>query len=157
MCDPLVSVGVNLYSNRPNQRLFPPEDRYLTTWDAGVSLSWNLTNLYTARHNVREASANLLQSNLTRDQLTDAARSEIASNYYNWVSAGQKTEVARKAVRQAEENVRVIQLRNSQQIAASTELLDADALLLQARVNNISAVADTRLAYYKLLKSAGKL
>jgi outer membrane protein TolC len=154
---PLVSVGANLYSNRPNQRLFPPEDKFLTTWDAGVTLSWNLTNLFTSRHNIQEASANVQQSNLFRDQLNDAARSEVATNFYNWRSADQKISLAEKAVLQATENVRITKLRNDQQIASTSDLLDADALLVQTKVNQVAALADTRLAYFKLLKSAGKL
>jgi outer membrane protein TolC len=154
---PLISVGANYYDNRPNQRLFPPEDKFLATWDAGITLSWNLSNLYTSRHNVQEARAGLLQNSLLRDQLTETARTEIANNYYSWVSAEQKIAVAEKAVTQATENQRITNLRSGQQIASTTELLDADTLLLQTQVNQIAARADARLAYFRLLKSAGKL
>ncbi len=154
---PLISVGANLYSNRPNQRLFPPEDRFLSTWDAGVSVSWNLSNFYTARHTVQESKLNLMQADLLRGQLTDAARTDIANNYYAWQTARQKTVLAEKTVTQALENQRIAQLRNTQQIASLADLLDADALLLQAQVNQVSARADARLAYFRLLRSAGKL
>jgi len=35
--------------------------------------------------------------------------------------------------------------------------LDADVLLLQTRVNRITASADARMAWFRLLKSAGRL
>ena len=36
------------------------------------------------------------------------------------------------------------------------ELLDADAMVLQAKINLEIAKADAELAYYKLLKAIGK-
>lgn len=154
---PLISVGANLYTNRPNQRLFPPQDRFLSTWDAGVNVSWNLSNFYTSRHTVQESKLNFLQAELQRNQLGDAAKSDIANNFYNWQTARQKTLLAEKSVAQALENQRITQLRNTQQIASLSDLLDADALLVQAQINEVGARADARMAYFKLLKSAGKL
>ncbi|HNM25470.1 MAG TPA: TolC family protein [Saprospiraceae bacterium] len=154
---PLISVGANLYTNRPNQRVFPPQDRFLSTWDAGLNVSWNLSNFYTSRHTVQESKLNLLQAQLQRSQLDDAAKSDIANNFYNWQTARQKTLLAEKTVAQALENQRITQLRNSQQIASLSDLLDADALLAQAQINEAGARADARMAYFKLLKSAGKL
>lgn len=154
---PLISVGANLYTNRPNQRLFPPQDRFLSTWDAGVNVSWNLSNFYTSRHTVQESKLNFLQAELQRGQLGDAAKSDIANNFYNWQTARQKTLLAEKSVAQALENQRITQLRNTQQIASLSDLLDADALLVQAQINEVGARADARMAYFKLLKSAGKL
>ncbi|MEI6409132.1 MAG: TolC family protein [Bacteroidota bacterium] len=154
---PLVSVGANLYINNPNQRFFPPEDVFHTTWDAGLSLSWNLTSLYTSRHTIEESKANLLSSNLQQQQLTDAARTEIANQFYAWQTARDKQSLYALSVKQAVENQKVILARQRQQTATATELLDADALRIQAEINRVTAESDMRLAYFRLLKSAGKL
>lgn len=153
---PFVTATANLYFNNPNQRVFPPEARFYGTWDIGIALNWNLTNLYTARFHIAEARANHLQNRLQREQLSDAARSEITNNYYTWQTQQQKVKFAEKAIAQATENRRIVEARQAQQIASSTELLDADALLLQTQINRITAQTDERLQYYKLLKSAGK-
>jgi hypothetical protein len=42
-------------------------------------------------------------------------------------------------------------------LALLTELLDADVLVLQAKLNLAFAHADAALAYQKLLKSSGNL
>ena len=154
---PLVTVGVNLYTNNPNQRQFPQEDRFITTWDAGVQVSWNLSNLYTNRNNVQEARLNLVQSTTQRDQLLDAAGTEVSNNYYAWQTNRQKIALSDKALAQAVENQRIMQLRNSQQLSSLTDLLDADALLLQAQINQVTAKADAYLSRVRLLRSAGKL
>lgn len=154
---PFVTAGANLYTNNPNQRQFPVEDRYITTWDAGVQISWNLSGLYTNRFSVQESKLNRVQANVQRDQIADAARTDIAANYYAWQTTIQKIALIEKAVTQSLENQRIIALRNSQQIASTTDLLEADVLLLQSEINQLSAKADAQLAYFKLLKSAGKL
>jgi len=154
---PLVTVGANLYTNNPNQRQFPQEDRFITTWDAGVQVSWNLSNLYTNRNNVQEARLNLIQSGTQRDQLLDAAGTEVSNNFYAWQTTRQKIALSDRALSQAVENQRIMQLRNSQQLSSLTDLLDADALLLQAQINQVTAKADAYLTRVRLLRSAGKL
>jgi outer membrane protein TolC len=154
---PLISIGANLYSNNPNQRQFPVEDRFITTWDAGVQVTWNLSNLYTSRNNVQEARLNLLQAGAQRDQVLDAAGTEVSNNFFAWQTAQQKIALSEKAVMQALENQRIMQLRNSQQLSSLTDLLDADSLLLQAQINQVTAKADAYLSRVRLLRSAGKL
>ena len=113
---PVVTVGANLYSNNPNQRQFPVEDKFITTWDAGVQVSWNLSGLYTSKFGVQESKLNLVQSNAQREQIADAARTDISSNYYAWQTAVQKIALAEKSVAQSMENQRITALRNGQQI-----------------------------------------
>ncbi len=154
---PFINVGANLYSNNPNQRQFPVEDKLITTWDAGVQVTWNLSGLYTNQYSVQEAKLNLVQANTQRDQISDAARTEIANNFYAWQTAVKKITLSEKSVIQASENQRITALQNSQQTASTTDLLDADLLLIKAQINQLSAKADAQLAYFRLLKSAGKL
>lgn len=154
---PLVSLGANLYMNNPNQRVFPPEAQFRTTWDAGVTLSWNLSALYTARHSVEEARFNQLQAELTETQLTDAAKTDIAANFYQWKSAWGRIALADKVTEQTAENLRVMEARQDQQVASVTDLLDADAQLLKAQIDAVTTRTDAQYAYFKLLKSTGKL
>ena len=154
---PLVTLGANLYANNPNQRQFPIEDKLITTWDAGVGVSWNLSSLITNKFAVQEAKLNFIQANAVREQISENARSEIATNYYAWQTAIQKIALYEKSVAQAAENQRITKLRSDQQISSLTDLLDADSLFVQAQINRVSILADARLAYLKLLRSAARL
>jgi outer membrane protein TolC len=42
-------------------------------------------------------------------------------------------------------------------LSSLTDLLDADSLLLQAQINQVTAKADAYLSRVRLLRSAGKL
>jgi outer membrane protein len=154
---PLISVGANYYYNNPNQRQFPTVDKFIGTWDAGVGVTWNLSSFYTSRHSVEESRANQIQSEALGVQLRDAARNDIAANFYNWQTARNKISVADKSVLSAMENQRINQLRQVEQVASATDLLEADALLLQSQINAVTSRVDARSAWYRLQKSAGRL
>lgn len=154
---PVVTLGANYYYNNPNQRQFPITDKFIGTWDVGVGVSWTLSGFYTSRHMIQESRANQIQNEALSLQLTDAVRSDIAANFYSWQSGLQKINTADKAVLSATENQRILQLRQTQQIATASDLLEADALLLQSQINAVSARADARSAWYRLQKSAGRL
>jgi outer membrane protein len=68
---PTVSAVGNGYYNNPNQRVFPQENNFKATWDVGVSVSWNIMQLYTARAVVGDAKNQKAQQELVTAQLKD--------------------------------------------------------------------------------------
>jgi len=73
------------------------------------------------------------------------------------LEAEQKIGVAEKAIAQAEEHFHIAQERYHAHITASTEVVDAEALLMQARTNYINAIYDHHLAVYALKKATGMI
>jgi len=152
---PTVSVGANYYYANPNPRYIPPEDAFHSTWDIGINLNWNLTSLYTNKHQADEAKTMLLQSSVMTDQLTDAIRMEVNQDFVNYEQSQRKVEVASRSVKQAEENYRTLQSKYNNSTALLSDLLDANVLLIQAKLNMTNARADAEIAYNHLLKSTG--
>jgi outer membrane protein len=153
---PTISVGGNAYLNNPNQRVFPQKDAFKGTWDLGVQLSYNLTSLYTSKAQIQEAQANVAVATAQRQQLSDAAKMEVNANFYAYQSALAKIKLNEKIIVQATENQRVMKNRYAAQMVLIGELLTADSLVLQAKLNLEAAKTDAEAAYYKLLKSVGK-
>lgn len=153
---PTISVGANAYYNNPNQRLFPPAAIFKGTADIGIALSYNLTNLYTGKYQIQEAQANVAQVNWMKSQLSDAAKMEVNNNYYAYQTAVEKIKLTEKTIVQSTENQRVMKNRYNNQLSTIGELLDADFLVLQSKLNLVNTKADAELAYYKLLKAVGK-
>ena len=153
---PTVSVGGNLYYNNPNQRVFPQQDAFKGTWDLGVQLSYNLTSLYTTKAQIQEAQANVAVSNAQKQQITEGAKMEVNTNFYGYQSALEKIKLTEKVIIQAIENQRVMKNRYAAQVILIGDLLDADFLVLQAKLNLESAKTEAEAAYYKLQKSVGK-
>ena len=81
---------------------------------------------------------------------------DINAQYFGYQTALGKIKLTQKTITQATENQRVMNNRYRATVSTLSELLDADALLLQAKINLEIAKADAELAYYKLLKAIGK-
>jgi outer membrane protein len=152
---PTLNVGANYYYANPNPRYIPPADVFHSTWDVGVNLNWNLTSLYTNKHQADEARCLILQSAAMSDQLSDAIRMEVNQDFVNYEQSQKKVEVASRSVSQAEENYRTLQSKYNNSTALLSDLLDANVLLLQAKLNLTYARADAEIAYNHLLKSTG--
>ena len=153
---PTLTAGFNYYYNNPNQRIFPQQNTFKGTWDLGATLSWNLTSLYSSGANVREARQNVVVNQLTSSVIEDGIKMEVNANYNSYTVAKAKIDLAQKALDQALENQRVVKNRVDSGINLQSDLLDADAFVFQGQINLLNAKIDAQLAYFKLLKSAGK-
>ncbi|MFM6976325.1 MAG: TolC family protein [Sphingobacteriaceae bacterium] len=152
---PVISLNANYLNANPNPRLIPAQAKWFNTWDFGVSLAYDLTGLFTNKHQLAEAKAQIVQGRLGLDQTQDQIRMDVNQQYLTYIQQSQKLEVSRQAVAQATENYRVVKNKYDNQVALLTEVLDADVLLLQTKLNDAVARADAELAYQKLLKSTG--
>lgn len=152
---PVISLNANYYENRPNQRVFPQQDAFKGTWDAGILLIYNLTGAYTTKFQVKEAQANLAQTDALKTQMTEGAKMEVTANFYAYQSAINKIALTLKSIAQSTENQRVMKNKFDAQMITIGELLDADFLVIQSKLNLETAKADAEMAYYKLLKSVG--
>lgn len=147
-------IGETDYSD-PNRSYFPYALGFKDNWAVGVNLSWNITNLFTNKHNVDDASTMALEAKTSFDQLNDQIKMSVNQTYLNYIESQDKIKVSQTAVDQAEENYKELYDRYKNQVASSTDLSDAETLLLQARINYSNTQADAQLSYYQLLNSSG--
>jgi outer membrane protein len=137
----------------PNQRVFPNTASLTGTWNVGVSMNWNLTDLYSNKEKVRETNLTFLKMTHVIEQAKEGIQIEVNEDYSNYLQAKQKIQLANKSVEQATENFRVEQNKFQSNTTTSTDFLNANTLLLQAKINLTTAIANAGLAHKKLLKS----
>lgn len=154
---PTISVGGNYNYMNPNPRIFPPAPIWKNTWDAGVTFSYNLTNLYTNKHNLANAYAVSDAIKARKESLNEAIQTDLKRQSLAYEREQQKISVANKAYSQAAENYRVTRNKYNSGVSILTELLDADLLLLQARINQSTAKADAEIAWYNMQYALGAL
>jgi outer membrane protein len=147
-------IGQTDYSD-PNRSYFPYVLGFKDNWAVGVNLSWNITNLFINKHNIDDASTMALEAKANYEQLNDQVKMNVNQTYLNYIESQDKIKVAQSAVDQAQENYKELYDRYKNQVASSTDLSDAETLLLQARINYSNTQADAQLAYYQLLNSSG--
>ncbi len=92
-----------------------------------------------------------------RDEAANAIRLQVQKAYNDNQVARNRIGIAKLAVDQSEENLRLVNLQFKQGIATYTQVLDAQALWNQAHSNYCNAVYDALLASYTLKYAVGTL
>ncbi len=153
---PQIYLAGNYYYSKPNQRIFPAENKFKDTWDIGVSVSVDLWNWGATVDKTDQAEAQLEQTKDSYKTIKDNIVLEVNSNYLNLVQSKDKIAVANESVRQAQENYRVTDETFKKGLALNSDLLDSEVALLQSNTNYIQAMVDYELAKAKLEKSIGE-
>lgn len=154
---PQLSLLADFNYSNPNPRYFPQIGVFKSSWDAGVALNFDVTNLFSNRHFVSENNALLLQGNILHAQMTDKIKSEVFQSYLNYTQSLDKLKVLQLAVEQAKDNYELMDSRYKNTVALLSDLIDAQTLLFQSEINLVIGKSDTKIAYYQLLKSTGTI
>ncbi|HNY67008.1 MAG TPA: TolC family protein [Deltaproteobacteria bacterium] len=134
-----------------------PDIDYDETWTAGLGLSWNVFQGGASRYSVSRAIADRDQLTFLLQSQKDQVALEVKNDYLSAVEANARIGVASKAIAQAEENLRIQKDRFNLQVATTTDILDAQALLNRAQMNYILARSDYARSLAALRADMGEL
>lgn len=152
---PTLSAIASGNYNLPEQRLFPNEDKFTPTWFVGINFNWTISSLYKNQEKVKESKLTLTRTNALYNQVKEGIMMEVNAAYTDYLQATQKIVIAKKALEQAQENFRVEQNKLSVSVITTSDFLDANSKLLQAKLNLNAANANAQLALKKLNKTTG--
>ena len=153
---PQISLVGDYYYSNPNQRIFPAQEKFKGTWDAGVNLSLNIWDWLTTSHQTEQAQAQLTQSMDALSIIKDNITLEVTQNYLNFSQAKKKIDISKLGVEQAVENLRVTEDKFKNGMALSSDVVDAETAYSTAKINYTNSVVDYELAKARLDKSIGK-
>jgi outer membrane protein len=125
-------------------------------WQALATLSWTFWEWGKTQSAVRERLSQKKQLLETKASLTQDIGLQLTQAGLELSQTEQNIPTTRKAVEQAEENLRVNEERYKAQVTTTTEVLDAQSLLSQARVNYYNALIDHELAKARLQRAMGE-
>ena len=144
------------YAN-PNQRFFPQQQEWNGSWAVGAQITYTVNNSIMTRAKIREYQADKRTLELTAEQLRRGVTMEVTSAYLdrkramtNIVLDTRRVEAAEEAYRVATDLFRVGQ-------ATATDLIVAEAELVNAELQAISSRIDLRAANARLLYASGRL
>jgi len=126
------------------------------SWQVTAVLSWTFWEWGKTRNAVGEAESVKTQLMKTRLALIDNVSFEIRQAMLDLEQEEKNIPTTKKAIEQAEENLRVSQERYKAQVTTSTEVLDAQTLLTEAGVNYYRALYDRNLAKARLQRAMGE-
>ncbi len=125
------------------------------SWQVMAVAKWTIWEWGKTNWQVDEAKVKVRQAENALEELKDKIKLEVKQAYLSMQEAEKNIPVAQKAIEQAEENLRINQARYQEQVATSTEVLDAQTLLTQAWTNYTNALADYNIAQAKLIRAMG--
>ncbi len=153
---PTVAIGGGVDYARPNPRIFPRQEGWKRSWDAGVNLSWPLFDAGRTTAEIAEASAlkRSLQARLA--ELDSVVALEIRQRLSEIAASRAAMAAAEDGLRAATEALRVVNDRFNAGVAISTDVLDAQVMVLQTALDRTQATAGTRLAQARLQRALGR-
>ena len=141
---------------KPNQRIFPAQNKFKDTWDVSVSVSFDIWNWNQTGDQTTQAQAQVSQTQEGLSMLKDGVTLEVTQNYLSVNQARERQLVSEQGVAQAEENYRVMKEKYKTGLIPNLELKDAETALLQAKLNLTQSKVDYELAMARLSKAIGE-
>ncbi len=150
----LPQVGFRAAFEADSQRFV---DRGGANWLAAISLRWNLFNGLADKARIAE-TAQFVERAKSDERLADSAiRLQVRRAYAGLKAAQQRIEVAKAAVAEAEESLRITQNRYEAGMNNVTDLLRTETAVLESRTRYLGAIHDSRIAATMLELAAGRL
>ena len=148
-------TGSYLYA-RPNEQLFPPEDRFQGTWQAGVQLSWDLSLGFRTDAFTDRARAQWQQARYELQDRRESVRAEVQTEAESVAEARRAVRAATTSLESARAAYRAVQSRFEEGMVVVSDLLDAERALREARSHLAAAQADYALARAALARAVGR-
>lgn len=123
---------------------------------ATISVTWTAWNWGQTSKEIEAAKATTRKSRLSYDDKIQAVLLEVRTAYLNAQEASKKVKVLEKALAQAEENLKVNEIRYQQQLGSATDVLDAMDLRTTTRNSHISSLSSYLTALATLDLAVGK-
>ncbi len=134
---------------------FVYEENSGNSWMAGVRLNYNLFEGNRTAAEIAQTNANLAQSQEMKRKMQLAIGLEIEEAHLNLQQAEERLQVTQKMVELAEESARLSRERFREGVILSSNLLDAENRLTDARVHTSLAKTAKAIAIADLRRATG--
>jgi len=124
-------------------------------WQVAAMCSWSLWESGKTHYAVKERQSIINELAKTRKAIEENIYLDIKEATLGLDTAENNIPTTQKAVLQGEENLRVNEVNYQAQMNTITDILDAQSLLTQARVNYYKALYGHNLAMANLLRAMG--
>jgi outer membrane protein TolC len=154
---PTVAASAGAYYINPTGQVIPTNNNLIAPITLGIGASWDIGTLYKNKNKEREASLQRKELNTARDQAMDDIHQDVHRQFMLYQTALEKIKILQVAVDQATENERITESKFRNNLVNTTDRIDAQTQLYQARVNLELAKSDATISYYDVLRSTGKI
>ena len=127
----------------------------LQGWTAGIQAQWNLFDGRATAGRVRQARSQLEQTKLSQAETTLSVEVQVRQAYSTLVEARELVDASGKTVEQAQEALRIANVRYGAGSATQLDVLTSQVALTQARLNQLEALYGYHVALAALRQAIG--
>jgi len=154
---PTVSASGALYYINPTQAVIPKSGSFIAPFLLGINVNWDIASLYKTKNKSTEASLQKQQVTESQDVLTDRVKMEVHEAYMNFQKRLDQIKLLQDAVTQATENERITESKYKNNLATTTDRIDAQTILYRSRLGLELAKTDATESYYRLQRAVGHI
>ena len=154
---PTFQATGGMYYINPTGEVIPTHNNLIAPITLGVGASWDIGTLYKNKNKEHEAEIQRRELNTQRDQALDDIHEDVHKQFVTYQAALAKLKLLQVAVDQAKENERVTESQFQNNLVTTTDRIDAQSQLYQARINLQLAQSEATIDYYNVLRSTGKI
>jgi outer membrane protein TolC len=153
---PTVNLEGNYYRRGDNPEvtggrgIFDPDG-----WTVTATASWDFWEWGRSYYSIKEQLNRLNQAQYRKEDLQDTISFEVKQAYQKIRETEKNINTVERAIVQAQENFRINQERFKEQVATSTDVLDAQTLLSRTRTNYYNALYDFKISKAALYRAMG--
>ena len=127
-----------------------------SSWNIRATAEWDFWEWGRTHFGVREKLHRLSQAQYRREQIIDNIELEVKTAYLRTRESEKNIITVEKAIEQAKENFRINQERFKEQVATTTDVLDAQTLLSDTLTNYFNALYNFKIAKATLYRAMGQ-
>jgi outer membrane protein TolC len=117
--------------------------------------SWTFWEWGKTKYRVDASRSRENQSMDLLNNIRDQVALEVKNAYLVMQESEKQVMVAKKAIEQAQENFRINEERYREQVATSTDVLDAQTLLTRAKSDYANALSEYNISHVRLERAMG--
>jgi len=152
---PQVGVAGGFEESRPNVRIVPRVNEWRASWEAGISLTWQIFDGGRSKADRAAASAQAVALERRRDDFDAILGVELRQRRLDVESGWAALNASAEAIAASTEARRVVEERFKAGVATSTDVLDAQTALLESELERTRLAAALRLSEARLLRAVG--
>ena len=126
------------------------------SWNIQAMAQWDFWEWGRTSFGVKEKLHRLSQAQYRRAQILDNIELEVKTSFLRTKEGEKNIITVEKAIEQAKENFRINQERFKEQVATTTDVLDAQTLLSDTLTNYFNALYDFKISNATLFRAMGQ-
>lgn len=133
------------------------KNEWMDYWAVGLAMKWNLWDWGGRKATIATAKVQKEQIIETQQMVKRFIEIDVQKAMLAKKEAEKNLKITLKKEQQAEENLRLVKDQFKQGMVTNTDFLDAETQLTQAKIENVQAKIDYRIAVADLDRAAGKV